>query len=67
MAAVRDAREAEKVVRDHYNGIMDPHPYGFDTHKQGDTWIVKFKLQGPMNTKECKWHIKAKDGRVTKK
>jgi len=70
MAALKDAREAEEQVRTYYKrDPFGPQPHSFVTHKQGDIWIVRFTLGATVtkDSKECEWHIKAKDGRVTKK
>jgi hypothetical protein len=67
MVDVKDAREAEQLVRSEYSGVFDLKPQNFQTSKRGDTWIVKFKQQGPLSVKDCEWHIKSKGGKVIKK
>ena len=69
MARVKDAGEAEEVVRSHYrHSIVDPQPYDFRTNKRGHTWIVKFSLLTVMsNEEEHEWHIKDNGEVVSRK
>ena len=45
MPEIEDAREAEDMVRSLYTNPLGPHPYGFETRKQGYTWIVTYNIR----------------------
>jgi hypothetical protein len=63
MASVEDAREAEDMVSSYYSP-PGPHPYNFETHKRGYTWVVRFNSQTIMKVEEHEWRINAETGKV---
>ena len=67
MPRIEDAMEAEDIVRSYYSNPLGPHPYNFDTHKQGYTWVVRFNIQSVTDIEDHEWHIRADTGRVLRK
>jgi len=63
MPQVKDAREAEKIVRSRY-GLLDSQPYEFKVHKQGYTWIVTYRLLNVMDAERHEVRINAQTGNV---
>ena len=67
MASVKDAGEAEEIVRSYYQRIpLVPQPHTFRIGTQGYTWIVRFTLDEIGGSEEHEWRIK-RDGNVVKK
>ncbi len=64
MARVEDAREAEDMVRSLYSNPLGPHPYDFETHKQGYTWIVTYNVMSVVDVERHEVHINARTGRI---
>jgi hypothetical protein len=68
MVRIEDAVEAENMVRSYYSNPVGHHPYGFETHKQVNTWIVVFNIRSPANNvEEHEWHIDSETGCVLSK
>ena len=45
MAKVNNVGQAEDIVYNYYRkDILNPPPIDFKTHKQGRTWIVKYRI-----------------------
>jgi len=63
MPKVKDAREAEKIVRSRYE-ILDSQPYEFKVYKRGYTWVVTYNLLNVLDTERHEVHINARTGNM---
>lgn len=63
MPKVKDARDAEEMVRSRY-GLLDSQPYELQVRKQGYTWIVTYKLLNVMGGERHEVHINAQTGNM---
>ena len=64
MPRIESVIDAENVVRSYYPGIGGSQPYSFETHKQGNIWIVVFKIRSNTGFEQNEWHIDSETGRV---
>ncbi len=62
MAEVEDAREAEDMVRSLYSPLVSFSE--FETHKQGYTWIVTYKVVSVRDIERHEVHINARTGNM---
>ena len=65
MPKVYDAQQAENMVRSYYANPVGHHPYGYQTSKEGNTWVVVFEIRSLANdVEEHVWHIDSETGNV---
>jgi hypothetical protein len=64
MPIVQDAQQAENMVREYYANPVGQHPFRFETHKQGNTWVVAFDIRSVGNLEQHEWHIDSVSGNV---
>jgi len=62
MPQVKDAREAERMVRSRY-GIWDSS-YKFEIRKRGTTWVVTYNVLSVSDTERHEVHIDARTGNM---
>jgi hypothetical protein len=67
MTKIKDARQAEDMVRSLYpNPILDPSPCNIETHKQGYTWVVTYDIQTVMRVEKHRVHINSQTGNMVR-
>ena len=66
MPEVKDARKAEDMIRLLYSNPLGPHPYDFETHKQGYTWIVTYNMMSVTDIERHEVRINARTGNMVR-